>query len=245
MGDEKGVVANAGASLDDAQWHTTLRRDPGMAIDRVSTLGGAAVPDEHAALRPGAVQGLGCPDVFLRLRLPRDIADAFLATIECRRRDLTRRVDSVPWDEPWPDPDAPPSVRAARTFSNRARRVPAWVALLALLEDYVATWDDPASMPKRKADRIYRRDGWRCTAPGCSSRDHLEDHHVIYRSRGGNDEESNRVCLCRFHHQRGEHGGLASCRGTAPLDIVWRLGRKDLAVRYRNELRLSDWRPGV
>ncbi|HEU4400678.1 MAG TPA: HNH endonuclease signature motif containing protein, partial [Candidatus Polarisedimenticolia bacterium] len=63
----------------------------------------------------------------------------------------------------------------------------------------------------------------------------LEDHHVVYRSRQGPDDLSNRACLCRFHHQRGEHGDLASCRGTAPLGILWRLGRKDLSSWYRNE----------
>jgi hypothetical protein len=117
--------------------------------------------------------------------------------------------------------------------------VPSWVALLALLEDYVATWDDPASMPARKADRIYRRDGWRCTAPRCTSREHLEDHHVIDRSREGDNDESNRTCLCCFHQHRGEHGGLASCRGRAPLGIVWRLGRRDLATFHRNQLRIA------
>jgi hypothetical protein len=44
---------------------------------------------------------------------------------------------------------------------------------------------------------------------------------------------------CRFHHQRGEHGGLASCTGVAPLGLLWRLGREGLAEWYRNERRLA------
>ena len=88
---------------------------------------------------------------------------------------------------------------------------------------------------RRPGDAVYARAGWCCMAPGCTSRRNLEDHHVIYRSRGGHDDLSNRICLCRFHHQRGEHGDLAACRGRAPLGILWRLGRKPLAVWYRNE----------
>ncbi|HEV8700545.1 MAG TPA: hypothetical protein VGV60_04640, partial [Candidatus Polarisedimenticolia bacterium] len=48
----------------------------------------------------------------------------------------------------------------------------------------------------------------------------------------------NRICACHFHHDLGEHGLLASCRGKAPLGILWRLGKKDLGVWYRNERRV-------
>ena len=233
--------------LDDATWHASLRREPGMARDRLSRFGMAA------AEAPS-------PDVFLRLRLPHDLAADFLGTIESARSRLFGLTDSVPWYEPWPSPDAPPSVIAARTFSVASRRVPAWVGLLALLEDFVQTWDPlasaagtgthagssatpgPGAAPsptKRPGGAVYSRAGWRCTAPGCTSRRNLEDHHVVYRSRGGRDDLSNRICLCRFHHQRGEHGGLASCRGRAPLGILWRLGRTKLAVWYRNEFAQS------
>jgi 5-methylcytosine-specific restriction endonuclease McrA len=112
------------------------------------------------------------------------------------------------------------------------------VALLALLEEFVEVWDDPGGMPRRPGDAVYARDGWRCTAPGCTSLRHLEDHHLVYRSRGGGDELANRTCLCRFHHQRGEHGDLASCRGAAPLGLTWRLGTRALGKRFRNEIRL-------
>lgn len=218
--------AAAGRPLDNADWHASLRLDPGTLRERVLGLAASAVRTEAR------------PDVFVRLRLPADLAASFVAAVESRRLQLTRLADSVPWHEPWPDREAPPSLLAARGFSVRCRRAPAWVGLLALLEEYVTVWDDPAAMPRRRSDEVYRRDGWRCAAPGCTSRQHLEDHHVIYRSRRGGDETSNRVCVCRFHHQRGEHGGLASCRGKAPLNVVWRLGRRDVAARYRNERRL-------
>jgi hypothetical protein len=124
-------------------------------------------------------------------------------------------------------------------MSIRCRRVPAWVGLLALLVEFVLTWDTDARGTAPANDRIYIRDGWRCTAPGCSSRRNLEDHHVVYRSRGGGEGAPNKTCLCRFHHQRGEHGGLASCTGVAPLGLLWRLGREGLAEWYRNERRVA------
>jgi hypothetical protein len=245
------------APLDDAAWHASLRREPGTARDRVQRFG------TYAAERPS-------PDVFLRLRLPHEIAGDFLGVIESARQRLSVLADSVPWDEPWPDPQAAPSMLAARTFSVRSRRLPAWVGLLALLEDFVLTWDpvrnvrrrgaandgsgpaaeDPTeasadvparvspAAPKRHGDPVYSRAGWRCTAPGCTSRKNLDDHHLIYRSRRGPDSLDNRTCPCRFHHYQGEHGELASCRGKAPLGILWRLGKKELAVWYRNERRV-------
>jgi len=74
-------------------------------------------------------------------------------------------------------------------------------------------------------------------APGCTSRRNLQEHHVSYRSQGGSDELDNRLCLCAFHHQRGEHGELASCRGLAPLGIEWSLGRGGRGGLFRNEIR--------
>jgi hypothetical protein len=226
-----GRASEQSVPLDDPDWHASLRREPGTARGRVGRFG------MEAAERPS-------PDVFLRLRLPHDLAGDFLATIEASRSRLSVMVDSVPWDEPWPDVHATPSVLAARTFSVGSRRLPAWVGLLALLEDFVLTWDPVAqgrerAILKRPSDPVYARSGWRCTAPGCTSRKNLEDHHIVYRSHQGCDEMSNRTCLCRFHHERGEHGQLASCSGEAPLNILWRLGRKDVGVWFRNERRVD------
>jgi hypothetical protein len=80
-------------------------------------------------------------------------------------------------------------------------------------------------------------------APGCSSRSNLEVHHVEYHSYGGSDEDGNLVCLCAFHHLRGEHGGRLRVRGQAPVGLVWRLGRSELAEWFRNERRVPAPRP--
>jgi hypothetical protein len=39
--------------------------------------------------------------------------------------------------------------------------------------------------------RVFARDGWRCTAPGCSSYRNLHGHHIVFRSAGGSDDLGN------------------------------------------------------
>jgi hypothetical protein len=209
-----------------------LHRAPGLARRRVLQAG-------LLALEPS-------PDVFLRLHLPESLADDLLAAVETARRSLTALADSVPCHQPWPDEAALPSLRAARMFSVRARRVPAWVGLLALLEEAACAWDDPRACPQRAADPIYRRDGYRCTAPGCTARGTIEEHHVVFRSRGGSDAPDNRIALCAAHHAAlHEHGTLAVA-GRAPLGLTWRVGTAPAGRRYRCERRLSDSnRPAV
>ena len=252
----------APAPPDDAEWHASLRREPGTARRRVLRFGLIAA---GIGAKPGDAL-LPSPDVFFRVRLPDDHAARFLAVIESARERLSDEAGSVLWDEPLtavvaeprhaaaasaagPAPRAAaaaaitsplPSLLAARTFSIGCLRVPAWVGLLALLEEFVLTWDAADGARRRPGDRIFIRDGWRCAAPGCTSRRNLEVHHVVYRSRRGGEDDTNQSCLCRFHHQRGEHGGLASCSGTAPLGLLWRLGRRELGRWYRNDRRIGD-----
>ena len=231
----RGVVGRRRADdgvprpLDDDSWHRSLRRETGQAREWIRTFGFAALVRSK-------------PDVFLSLRLPADEAGDLLEAIEGSLRRLAdtavrRGADS---DDP------PPSARIAARFVSRSVPIPGWVGLLAMLEDFAETWDpedqaDPAEPRRRCSNEVYARNGWRCAAPGCTSRRNLEDHHVVYRSRGGSDDLSNRTCLCRFHHQRGEHGGLAKVRGRAPLGFVWRLGRPGpMGVWYRNDLRLRS-----
>jgi hypothetical protein len=214
--------------LDDAAWHGSLRRAPGDFRQRVLALGRRAVVSPDA-------------DACLNLTLPEDLAGRFLAAVESSRAALAAAVESESSGDGRFHPEDSPSLAAARVFSRRRVPIPAWVGLLAMLEDFVDTWDDPRAAPKRRSDAIYIRDGWRCSAPACTSRRNLEDHHLEYRSRAGGDALGNRTCLCRFHHQWGEHGTLASCIGTAPLGIMWRLGLPRI-TRFRNELWIGGER---
>ena len=72
-------------------------------------------------------------------------------------------------------------------------------ALDAMLEHCFETWQC-ARVRVPAADRVYERDGWRCTVPGCTSYRNLHDHHIQFRSAGGSDELSNRTTLCVAHH---------------------------------------------
>jgi hypothetical protein len=248
--------------LDDEAWHASLRRAPGRSRARIARLGELAVglrdADRDLRLRlPAQVASDLLSAVELaRLRLEHQAIDEvrkheqqpYGASHPQALASPALTFSTAPWSGHAPGlghasaRPIPASWRAALDAVRRGRPVPAWVGLLSLLEDFAAVWDDPHAMPKGRRRRIYVRDGWRCMAPGCTSRANLEEHHVVYRSRGGTHETENRLCLCRFHHQRGEHGGLATCRGRAPLGLVWSLGRDGVGGVYRNERRLR--RPG-
>jgi hypothetical protein len=76
----------------------------------------------------------------------------------------------------------------------------------------------------RREHRVFERDGWRCTVPGCSSYRNLHDHHIVFRAAGGSDDLGNRTTLCAWHHLRGVHKALVNCRGAAPNGLFFELG---------------------
>lgn len=55
-----------------------------------------------------------------------------------------------------------------------------------------------AAIPPRLGPFILWRDGG-CTADGCTSRHHLQVHHVVPHSKGGATEADNLTTLCWFH----------------------------------------------
>jgi len=90
---------------------------------------------------------------------------------------------------------------------------------------FVRAWGDlprARSSPQRRA---LRRDDHRCQVPGCS-RAAVHAHHVLFRSRGGGDEEQNLVSLCAAHHLHGVHRGLVRVWGQAPHRLRWTLGER-------------------
>jgi len=97
-------------------------------------------------------------------------------------------------------------------------------ALDAMLEHCFETWALPnAKVPRDH--RVFERDGWRCTVPGCSSYRNLHNHHIEYRSHGGPDDGWNRTTLCAAHHQRAVHQGIGRIRirGRAPDGLHYEL----------------------
>ena len=111
-----------------------------------------------------------------------------------------------------------------RRIEKETGRLPTEGQALGVMLDYVfECW----GIGKGKIDPrhgIFERDGWICTVPGCTSMQNLQDHHIIFRSRGGSDDEGNRTALCAFHHLRGVHGGRLRCTGRAPDGLTWQIG---------------------
>jgi hypothetical protein len=113
-----------------------------------------------------------------------------------------------------------------------------WECLLIFIQEMRETWENPGDPDWRRRYRILERDGWRCKVPGCTSRAHLNAHHILFRSHQGDDDEGNLVTLCVGHHQAGLHQGRIGCSGRAPDALWWELGRRQGApplARYFGE----------
>jgi hypothetical protein len=108
--------------------------------------------------------------------------------------------------------------RALAAFAGPAD--PRWLALEKLL---LHVWSEWQRQPRHR-DPVFTRDGWRCAVPACSSRKHLHDHHLRFRSRGGDNDRGNRITVCAWHHLRGIHAGRVRARGIAPDAILWEIG---------------------
>jgi hypothetical protein len=78
---------------------------------------------------------------------------------------------------------------------------------------------DPANATQDIAPKtrrfVWRRDGDRCTVPGCRSSSFLEVHHIVHRENGGGHEPENLTLLCGGHHD-AHHNGRLVIRGRAP-----------------------------
>jgi hypothetical protein len=107
---------------------------------------------------------------------------------------------------------------AIAAFTERGD--PPWGGLERLLTHVEETW---MALPRHR-DPVFERDGWRCAVPACSARRALHDHHVVFRSQGGDNARDNRVTVCAAHHLHGIHAGRIRARGRAPEAIVWELG---------------------
>jgi hypothetical protein len=95
---------------------------------------------------------------------------------------------------------------------------PRWRTVERMLRRVLTDWEGEP----RHRDPVFARDGWRCTVPACSGRRNLHDHHVRFRSRGGDHERANRTTVCAAHHLHGIHAGIIRASGEAPL-LRWDL----------------------
>jgi hypothetical protein len=137
------------------------------------------------------------------------------------------------------------------TTQRRLERLHARVAteseaLDAMLEHAFEAWGLWNTRVRRE-HRVFDRDGWRCSVPGCSSSRNLQDHHIEFRSAGGSDELANRTTLCAWHHLRGVHAGTVRVAGTAPerlrFELGVRRGRSPLVTFVSGDRLASGCRP--
>jgi hypothetical protein len=70
---------------------------------------------------------------------------------------------------------------------------------------------------------VYRRDRFRCASPVCTRRD-VTPHHLVFRSRGGGDDDDNVASLCVWCHLHGVHEGRIVAEPPASR-LHWRIGR--------------------
>jgi hypothetical protein len=98
-------------------------------------------------------------------------------------------------------------------------------ALARIADHFVAVWTlhRERKRPSKARRKVLARHGGRCAVPGCSA-PAAQEHHLVYRSRGGSDDLENRVALCSAHHLRGVHGGHLSVEGRAGDELTWRFG---------------------
>jgi 5-methylcytosine-specific restriction endonuclease McrA len=201
-------------------------------------------PALAAAWREGRISWAKAQALLAALRAEPERAAEWLAraereTLRTLEDDVDRQVCAQPTGEEsneevceifWVGPaDVIRLFRATlcsvrRHIERSAGRLPTeGEALATMLDHVIEAWGGDPARRVPKAHRVFARDGWRCTAPGCTSYRNLHDHHIRFRSHGGSDAESNRTTLCAWHHLRGVHGGRLRLSGRAPDRLQFEL----------------------
>ena len=58
--------------------------------------------------------------------------------------------------------------------------------------------------------QVLQRDGWRCQT--CGSMQHLQVHHLQFRSQAGGDVEQNLITLCTECHEQVHRKAAGCCK---------------------------------
>jgi hypothetical protein len=219
----------------DEAWIDSLYRKPGTSIRRLERWSRAFVGSRQYEPLPSS-------NVIVRLRLRRPLAADLVVGIEGWHKVVMAAAGRLEYEPNAPGSkiDSMVAVQAGLLWVQRGRTPPMHVGFLALLEHAIRVWDEPKAHVRHAAEKIYRRAGWRCMAPGCTVRCKLEDHHLDHGLGVPRKSAlSGRITLCRFHHQMGEHGLYMRCGGKAPYKVWFRLGQADRGVYYVNDRRMS------
>ncbi len=161
----------------------------------------------------GAAKAAGEAIVF---HAPREAASVFLLALEAARLCVGHSVSGRLATDGVATTGAATHEPAAGGLASEADAI-AW-----MIEHAIDAWSEQGAQFRDYAD--FERDGYRCTAPGCTARRSLHSHHIVFQSACGADEPWNRTTLCAFHHLRGIHAGTVRCTGRAPEGLVFELG---------------------
>ena len=67
-------------------------------------------------------------------------------------------------------------------------------------------------LTKYEAEKIIKQRGTKCQYPHCQERYSLDVHHIVQRSNGGTNNNSNLIVLCPTHHQKSDRGEIPATR---------------------------------
>jgi hypothetical protein len=206
-------------------------RTAGLALQRI--VEDPMLPDPASLLLAGSLQQahvdwwVETDSGLLLLQMAASIQDS---AVRQAQADCAPRADSAALTQ---------SAELARLLPARP---PLWWAMDKIADLARVAWAPLVLQNTHDSHPILERELYRCAAPGCTCR-RMEDHHLHYKGRGGDDVPDNRAALCPFHHRLGEHGGLLRVRGRAHPDartLVWEMGI-DPQGRPKERFR-GDWR---
>ena len=67
-------------------------------------------------------------------------------------------------------------------------------------------------LTKYEAEKIIKQRGTKCQYPHCQEKYSLDVHHIVQRSNGGTNNNSNLIVLCPTHHQKSDRGEIPATR---------------------------------
>jgi len=183
------------------------------STDSLAPLRDASPAGHQTGARPRVLGG----SVRLFFNAPRDVARLFRAALASVQRRI-ERITGCPSSE-------------GEAFG-------------AMLDHALESWGSqrPQRERSKKKYRVFERDGWRCTVPGCTSYRGLQDHHTTFRSAGGTDDLENRTTLCASHHLRGVLGEWSGAGARRRVGCVLDWGCARVGLRLRSTHRGIGWR---
>ncbi|MBA3463032.1 MAG: DUF222 domain-containing protein [Deltaproteobacteria bacterium] len=165
-----------------------------------------------------------------------DEAGKHLSDDEAAEEIAKRVLMPMPGPGEVPKPQTQVSISTCRGCKQAFRIAPG-VELVLRVNDYELALCDSVFIGDLESDdvtpsrtriphatrrKVFTRDHFACTVPGCTSRRFLRLHHLRHCEYGGCNLASNLITLCDGHH-RLLHEGVIAIRGTAPDALVFTL----------------------